>query len=151
MAEDWAKTVAKRVDGRVADEAEKAATLRKRFDEGVARFRKQVLDLAEAVNANIETGTNRVQVIVVEDGISLAAGYRRIVTLEELGVVSGIPACVGKVTLQLENRKGATEPESREIFITSAGVQTTFYHYVGKDLKIMGEADFKRLVEYFAS
>ena len=55
MAEDWGKTVAKKVEGRIAEEAERIATQRKRFEEGVERFRKQVLDLVAAVNGNIAT------------------------------------------------------------------------------------------------
>jgi hypothetical protein len=151
MAEDWAKTIAKKVEGRVAEEADKAAALKKRFEDGVERFRKQVLDLVAAVNANIATEANRIQTIVLDHGIILSSAYKRLVTFEEMGVSAGIPACVGKVVIHRENRKAATPPEPEEIYLTSAGVQTAFYHYIGKDLKIMSDVEFRQIVEYFAS
>ncbi|MBI3455920.1 MAG: hypothetical protein HY002_09060 [Candidatus Rokubacteria bacterium] len=151
MADDWARTIAKKVEGRLADEAERAATLRKRYEDGVERFRKQVLDLVAAVNAHIETEASRIHTIVLDNGLSLAAAYRRIVTVEEGGAVPGVPACVGKVIVSKEDRKAATQPEPETVFITSAGTHTAFYRYVGKDLKMMGEPELKQLVEFFAS
>jgi hypothetical protein len=151
MAEDWAKTVAKKVEGRVAEEAERVVTRRKRYEEGVERFRKLILDLVGAVNANIESGANRIQVIVLDNGLILAAAYKRIVTLEEIGPMEGVPASVGKIVASREDRKAAASPEPEEIFITSSGTQTTFYRRPGGQLKLMGDPDFKQIVEYFAS
>ena len=151
MTEEWAKTVAQKIENRPVEEAERAGTLRKRFEEGVERFRRQVLDLVAGVNEKIATEASRIQVIVLDDGIVLAAAYKRIVTMEEMGVVPGVPACVGKIVLHVEDRRATAGPEPREMFVTSAGTQTTFYHYVGKDLKICGEADFKHIVEHFAT
>lgn len=150
MAEDWAKTVAKKVELRIAEEAERVTTQRKRFEEGVERFRKQVLDLVVAVNGNIATEQSRIQTIILDNGIILAAAYKRIVTEEVIGATPGVPASVGKVAVHYENRKAAA-PELKELFITSSGAQTTFYHFIGKDLKITTDADLKALVEYFAS
>jgi hypothetical protein len=151
MAEDWAKTIAKKVEGRIAEEADKAATLRKRYEEGVQRFRKQILDLVASVNANIATEPNRIQTIVLDDGMILAAAFKRLVTVEEMGLTPGVPACVGKVVVNRENRKAATPAEPEEIYLTSAGTQTAYYHYIGKDLKIMADAEFRQIIEYFAS
>ncbi len=151
MAEEWAKTVARKVEGRIAEEAERAATQRKRFEEGVERFRQQILDLVAAVNAHIEAEASRIQVIVVEDGLSLAAGYKRVVTLERLGAEPGVPACVGKIVVQREDRKAPTPAEPEEIYITAVGTQTAFYRRAGKDLKQVLDADFRQLVEYFAT
>jgi hypothetical protein len=151
MAEDWAKTIAKKVESRIAEEADKTATLRKRFEDGVQRFRKQVLDLVASVNSNIATEPNRIQTILLDNGIVMAAAYKRMMTVEEIGVTPGVPACVGKVVIQRENRKAAAPTEPEEIYLTSAGTQTAFYHFVGKDLKIMSDAEFRQIVEYFAS
>ncbi len=151
MAEDWAKTVAKKVEGRVAEEAERIATRRKRFEEGVERFRRQLLDLVDAVNANIESDAHRIQKIVLDNGVILSAAYKRLVTVEELGAAEGVPASVGRILLHREDRKAPAPPEPEELFITSTGTQTTFYRRPAGQLKIMGEPDFKTLVEYFAS
>jgi hypothetical protein len=151
MAEDWAKTIAKKVESRIAEEADKTATLRKRFEDGIQRFRKQVLDLVASVNSNIATEPNRIQTILLDNGIVMAAAYKRMMTVEEIGVTPGVPACVGKVVIHRENRKAAAPTEPEEIYLTSAGTQTAFYHYVGKDLKIMSDAEFRQIVEYFAS
>ncbi len=151
MAEDWAKTVAKKVEGRVAEEAERITTRRKRFEDGVERFRKQMLDLVGAVNANIAVEAHRIQVIVVDNGLILAAAYKRLVTVEEIGAMEGVPASVGKIVLHREDRKAAAALEPEEVFITSSGTQTTFYRRPGGQLKIMGDPDFKQFVEYFAS
>lgn len=150
MAEDWAKTVAKKVELRIAEEAERVATQRKRFEEGVERFRKQILDLVAAVNGNVATEQSRIQTIVLDNGLILAAAYKRIVTEETIGANPKVPASAGKVAIHYENRKGAA-PEPKEFFITSSGTQTTFYHLIGEQLKIIGEADLKVLVEFFAS
>ena len=150
MAEDWGKTVAKKVEGRIAEEAERIATQRKRFEEGVERFRKQVLDLVAAVNGNIATEPHRIQTIVLDNGLILASAYKRIVTEETIGAAPKVPASVGKIAIHYENRKGAA-PEPKDLFITSSGTQTTFYHLIGEQLKIIGEADFKQIVEYFGS
>jgi hypothetical protein len=151
MAEDWAKTIAKKVESRVAEEAERIATRRKRFEEGVERFRKQVLDLVAAVNANIEAEAHRIQVIVLDNGVVLAAAYKRTVTMEEIGPTDGVPASVGRITVTREDRKAAAPPDPEDLYITSSGAQTTFYRRPGGQLKIMGDPDFKQLVEYFAS
>ena len=150
MAEDWAKIVAKKVEGRVAEEAERIATRRKRFEEGVERFRKQLLDLVGTINGNIAAEASRIQVIALDNGLILAAAYKRIVTVEEVGATEGVPASVGKIVLDREDRKAAAAPEAEEIFITSSGTQTTFYRRPAGQLKIMGEPDFKQIVEYFA-
>jgi hypothetical protein len=151
MAEEWSKVVARKVEGRVAEEAERIATRRKRFEEGVERFRKQLLDLVGVVNAHIATEANRIQVIALDNGLLLAAAYRRIVTTEEIGAVEGVPASVGKIVLEREDRKAAATPEPEEIFVTSSGTQTTFYKRPGGQLKIVGELDFKQMIEYFGS
>jgi hypothetical protein len=151
MAEEWAKVVAKKVEARVTEEAERIVTRRKRYDEGIERFRKQLLDLVGTVNANIGTEAHRIQVIVLDNGLLLAAAYKRLVTIEELGATEGVPASVGKIVLEREDRKAASPPEPEEIFITSSGAQTTFYKRLAGQLKIMGEPDFKQMVEYFAS
>ncbi|MBI4011040.1 MAG: hypothetical protein HY359_01925 [Candidatus Rokubacteria bacterium] len=151
MAEDWAKTIAKKVEARVAEEAERVVTRRKRYEEGVERFRKLILDLVAAVNANIEAQASRIQVIVLDSGIILAAAYKRIVTVEELGAVEGVPASVGKIVVSREDRKAAATPEPEDLFITSSGTQTTFYRRPGGQLKIMADPDFKQIIEYFAS
>jgi hypothetical protein len=151
MADEWSKVVAKKVEGRVAEEAERIAIRRKRFEEGVERFRKQLLDLVGQVNANIATEANRIQVIVLDNGLLLAAAYKRIVTTEEMGPTEGVPASVGKIVLEREDRKASAQPEPEEIYVTSSGAQTTFYKRSVGQLKIMGEPDFKQLVEYFGS
>ena len=151
MAEDWAKTIAKKVEARVAEEAERVVTRRKRYEEGVERFRKLILDLVAAVNANIESEANRIQVIILDSGIILAAAYKRIVTVEELGPTEGVPASVGKIGVSREDRKAAATPEPEDLFITSSGTQTTFYRRPGGQLKIMADPDFKQIIEYFAS
>jgi hypothetical protein len=151
MADDWAKATAKKVESRLAEEAERAATLRKRFDEGVERFRKQTLDLVAAINANIASEGGRIQAITLDDGIILAAAYKRIVTVERLGRVEDVPASVGRIGVMREDRKAAAPPEPEELYITSSATQTTFYRRTGGQLKIFGEAEFKQLVEYFAS
>jgi len=151
MAEEWAKVVAKKVESRVAEEAERIVTRRKRYDDGIERFRKQLLDLVGTVNANIATEAHRIQVIVLDNGLLLAAAYKRLVSVEEIGPTEGVPASVGKIVLEREDRKAATAPEPEEIFITSSGTQTTFYKRPGGQLKIMGEPDFKQMVEYFTS
>jgi hypothetical protein len=151
MAEDWAKAIAKKVEGRITEEAERAASRRKRYEEGVERFRKQLLDLVSAVNAHIEIDASRVHTVVLENGIILTAGYKRVVTVEEPGVLPDVPASVGKVTLQREDRRAATPPEPQEIYVTSAGTQTAFYHRLGKDIKQFLEPEFKQVVEFFAS
>ena len=151
MAEDWAKIVARKVEGRVTEEAERIATRRKRFEEGVERFRKQLLDLVGTVNGNIAAEASRIQVIALDNGLILAAAYKRIVTLEEVGPTEGVPASVGKIVLDREDRKATAAAEAEEVYITSSGTQTTFYRRPGGQLKIMGEPDFKQIVEYFAS
>jgi len=151
MAEEWAKVVAKKVESRVAEEAERIVTRRKRYDDGIERFRKQLLDLVGTVNANIATEAHRIQVIVLDNGLLLAAAYKRLVSVEEIGPTEGVPASVGKIVLEREDRKAATAPEPEEIFITSSGTHTTFYKRPAGQLKIMGEPDFKQMVEYFAS
>ncbi len=153
-ADDWAKTTAKKVEARIAEEAERKATERKRFDEGVERFRKQVLDLVAAVNANITAEGSRIQVISLDNGIILAAAYKRIVTVEGIGTSPGVPACVGTIEVHREDRKAAAPPEPEELYITSSGTQSTFYRRTGKetrDIKIMGDAEFKQFIEFFAS
>jgi hypothetical protein len=151
MAEEWSKVVAKKVEARLAEEAERIVTRRKRYDEGVERFRKQLLDLVGQVNANIETEAHRIQVIVLDNGLLLAAAYKRLVTSEEIGATDGVPASVGKIVLEREDRKAAAAPEPEEIYITSSGTQTTFYKRPAGQLKIMGDPDFKQMVEFFAS
>jgi hypothetical protein len=151
MAEDWAKTVAKKVESRVAEEAERIVTRRKRFEEGVERFRKLILELVGAVNANIATEAHRIQVIVLDNGFILSAAYKRLVTAEEMGAMDGVPASVGKIGIHREDRKAAVPPEAEEIYITSSGTQTTFYRRPGGQLKIMADPEFKQIVEFFAS
>jgi hypothetical protein len=151
MAEDWAKTIAKKVEGRITEEAERAATRRKRYEDGIERFRKQLLDLVTAVNANIESESSRVHKVVLENGIILTAGYKRVVTVEEPGILPDVPASVGKVTLQREDRRAAAPSEPQEIYVTQAGSQTAFYHRLGKDIKQFLEPEFKSVVEFFAS
>jgi hypothetical protein len=153
MAEEWGKAVARKVEARVAEEAERISTRRKRFDEGIERFRRQVLDLVASVNAHIESEPHRIQVIVLDNGFILAAAYKRLVTAEELGAFEGVPASVGRVTLHREDRKAAVQAEPEEVFITSSGTQTTFYRRSAgqTQIKIMGDPDFKQIVEFFAS
>ena len=150
MADDWAKATAKKVESRVAEEADRAATTRKRFDDGIERFRKQTLDLVAAINANIASEANRIQTIALDDGIILAAAYKRIVTVEKMGRVEDVPASVGRIGLHREDRKATAPPEPEELYVTSSGTQTTFYRRVGSQLKIFGEAEFKQIIEYFA-
>jgi hypothetical protein len=151
MADDWAKATAKKVETRVAEEAERAATQRKRFDEGIERFRKLILDLVTAINGNIATEANRIQTIVLDDGVILAAAYKRVVTTERMGRVDDVPASVGRIVLHREDRKAAAPAEPEELYITSTATQTTFYRRVGPQLKIVGDAEFKQIVEYFGS
>lgn len=151
MAEDWATTTAKKVETRIAEEAERIATRQKRFDEGVEKFRKTILDLVGQVNAKIASEPNRIQTVTLHNGMIFTAAYKRIVTQEVLGAIEGVPASVGKVVLHTEDRKAATPPEVGEVFITQAGTQTAFYHFVGKDMKQFLDADFKKTIEYFAS
>jgi len=151
MAEDWAKTVAKKVEGRIAEEAERMATRRKRYDDGIERFRKQLLDLVTSVNTNIGTEANRIHAIVVDNGIILVAGYKQVLTVEEPGVVTDIPGSVGKVGVQREDRKATTQPEPQEVYITQAGTQTATYYRVGKDLKQFLEPEFKQIIEFFTT
>jgi hypothetical protein len=151
MAEDWAKTVAKKVESRIGEEAERLTVRRKRYEEGVERFRRQILDLVSAVNGNIESEGSRIQVIVLEDGLILAAAYKRLMTVEQIGATEGVPASVGKVVLVREDRRAAVPAEPEDLFITSSGTQTTFYRRPGGQLKIMGEPDFKQIIEYFTS
>jgi hypothetical protein len=151
MADDWAKATAKKVESRLAEEAERAATQRKRFDEGVERFRKQTLDLVAAINANIAAEGGRIQAIVLDDGIILAAAYKRIVTVEKMGRVEDVPASVGRIGVIREDRKAAAPPEPEELYITSSATQTTFYRRTGGQLKIFGDAEFKQFIEYFAA
>ena len=151
MAEDWATTIAKKVEGRITEEADRAATRRKRYEDGIERFRKQVMDLVAAVNAKIAVEGNRIHTIVLDNGFILSAGYKRIVTTEEYGVVLEVPASVGKVQVQREDRKALTPPEPQEVYVTQAGSQVAFYHRIGKDLKQFLEPEFKQLVEYFGT
>jgi hypothetical protein len=154
MAEDWAQSTAKKIEGRIAEEAERAATLQKRYEEGIQRFRKQLLDLVMAVNAHIATDANRIHTIVLHNGIILSAAYKRIVTVEEAGAwpEEKVPACVGRVLVERENRKapGASDPD--RIFVTAAGTQTAFYQRTGQGaLKQLTDADVRALIEYFTS
>jgi hypothetical protein len=152
MAEDWAKTIAKKVAGRLGEEAERTATRKQRFDQGVERFRKQVLDLVDAVNGNIETEAGRIQRIVLDNGMILAAAYKRIVTVEEIGATEGVPASVGKIVVNREDRRASEPQELEEFFVTSSGTQITFYKRPqGGQLKIVSDLDFKQVIEYFAS
>lgn len=151
MADEWAKTIAKKVEGRLAEEGERAATLRKRFEDGVERFRKQVLDLVGAVNAHIESEASRIHTIVLDNGLSLAAAYKRIVTVEEFGAVPAVPACVGRIMVRKEDRRATNPLEPEPVFITAAGTQVAFYRHVGKDLKMFGEPELKQIVEFFAT
>jgi hypothetical protein len=73
------------------------------------------------------------------------------VTVEEMGVIEGIPASVGKILVQREDRRAGDPAEPEDLFITSSGTQTTFYKRPEAQLKIVGDADFKQIVEYFAS
>jgi hypothetical protein len=153
MAEDWAQATAKKVEGRLAEEAERAATQRKRFEEGVQRLRKQLLDLVAAVNQHIEHEQSRIHTIVLDNGLILVAAYKRIVTTEEAGVRDNVPACVGWVRVERESRKASAPVEPEEIFITAAGTQTAFYRRSLRDQRLVQfvDADFRQLVEYFAS
>jgi hypothetical protein len=155
MPEDWAQATAKKVESRITEEADRAATHRKRFDDGVQRFRKLLLDLVAAVNANIETESHRIHIIVLDNGIILSAAYKRLVTVEEQGAFPDerVPACVGRILLERENRKAIIPTEPEKLFVTAAGTQTAFYRRVGsgQDIKPVADADFKQLVEYFAS
>ena len=153
--EEWVQATAKKIEGRLAEDAERAANLRKRFDDGVERYRKQVLDLVQSVNALIPTEGNRIQVILLANGISLATGYKRIVTVEEPGAwpEERVPACVGRVAIERENRRAAEPPEPDKLFVTSSGTQVTLYQRAGREqkLEIVGEAKFREFVEYFAT
>jgi hypothetical protein len=152
MAEDWAKTIAKKVEARLSEEAERAATRKQRYDQGIERFRKQVIDLVDAVNGNIEGEVHRIQKTVLENGVILSAAYKRIVTVEDLGATEGVPASVGKIVVQREDRRAADPAEPEEFFVTSSGTQITFYKRPpGGPLKIVSDLDFKQLIEYFAS
>jgi hypothetical protein len=153
MAEEWGKTVAKKVEARVSEEAERISTRRKRFEDGLERFRRQVLDLVGSVNAHIESEPNRIQVIILDTGLILAAAYKRLVTVEELGAFEGVPASVGRITLHREDRKAAAAADPEEVFITSSGIQTTFYRRSAgqTQIKLMGDPDFKQIIEYFGS
>ncbi len=152
MPEDWAQSTAKKVQARIVEEAERAATLRKRFDDGIQRFRKQLLDLVAAVNAHVEPEANRIHITVLDNGVILAAAYKRIVTVEEAGAVPGVPACVGRIVVERENRKAGSPLDPSELFVTAAGTQSAFYQRIaGKDLKPIGDAEFRQLVEFFAS
>jgi hypothetical protein len=152
MADDWAKTIAKKVEGRLAEEAERIATRKQRYDQGVEKFRKTVLDLVDAVNGNIAAEAGRIQKIVLDNGVILAAAYKRIVTVEELGATEGVPASVGKVVVLREDRHASEPLEPDEFFLTSSATQITFYkRSQGGQLKIVSDVDFKQLVEFFAS
>jgi hypothetical protein len=151
MAEDWAQTVAKKVEVRVSEEAERAVTRKQRFDQGVERFRKQVLDLVDAVNGNIKDESHRIQRIVLENGVILSAAYKRVVTVEEIGATEGVPASVGRILIHREDRRAGDPAEPEDLYITSSGTQTTFYKRPAGQLKIMGDPDFKQIIEYFAS
>jgi hypothetical protein len=150
MAEDWATTMAKKIEARITEEADRAAMRRKRYEEGIERFRKQLLDLVAAVNGKIAAEPGRLHTIVLDNGVILSAAYKRVVTTEEPGVVVDVPASVGKIQLQREDRKG-TVHDPQEIYVTQAGTQTAFYHRVGRDLKQFLEPEFKQIVEFFAS
>lgn len=154
MAEDWAHATAKKVEGRIAEEMERAATLQKRYEDGVQRFRKLLLDLVTAVNAHITGETGRIQVTVLHNGIILSAAYKRIVTVEELGQWPDekVPACVGRIVVERENRRAMAPVEPDKIFVTAAGTQTALYQRVAQGtLKQLTDADLKGLVEYFAT
>jgi hypothetical protein len=155
MPEDWAQATAKKVESRLREETERAATHRKRFEEGVQRFRKQVLDLVAAVNGHIEAEPHRIHAIVLENGVILSAAYKRIVTVEEPGAFpeERVPACVGRILIERENRRAAASADPEKMFVTAAGAQTAFYRRVGsgQDIKPMAEGDFRQLVEYFTS
>jgi hypothetical protein len=152
MADDWAKTIAKKVEARLSEEAERTTTRRQRHEQGVERFRKQVLELVDAVNGNIEGDANRIQKIVLDNGMLLSAAYKRIVTVEELGATEGVPASVGKIVLHREDRRAAEPAEPEEFFVTSSATQITFYKRpAGGQLKIVSDLDFKQIIEYFAS
>jgi hypothetical protein len=148
---DWAKATAKKVETRIGEVAELATTRRKRHEDGVERFRKQLLELVTAVNASIEAEASRIHPIVIDNGIILTAAYKRIVTEEQFGTVADVPAAVGKIVVFREDRKAATQPEPQEVYVTQAGTQVAFYHGRGKDLKQFLDAEFKQVIEYFAS
>ena len=152
MPEDWAQATAKKVEVRIAEEAERAATLQKRYEDGVQRFRKLLLDLIAAVNTHIENEASRIHVIVLHNGVILAAAYKRIVTVEEAGAwpEEKVPACVGRILVERENRKAGQAGEPDKIFVTAAGTQTAFYQRIAQGtLKQLTDADLKGLVEYF--
>ena len=155
MPEDWAQTTAKKVEGRITEEADRAATHRKRFEEGVQRFRKLVLDLVAAVNAHIQAEQHRIHTVVLDNGLILTAAFKRIATVEEPGAFpeERVPACVGRILIEKENRREAGPAEPEKMFITAAGTQTAFYRRVGsgQDIKPAAEVDFKQLIEYFAA
>jgi len=154
MPEDWAQTTGKKIEGRIAEEIERAATLQKRYEEGIQRFRKQLLDLVASVNAHIGTEANRVHVIVLHNSLILSAAYKRIVTVEEAGQwpEEKVPACVGRILIERENRRAPAPVEADRIFVTAAGTQTAFYLRTAQGaLKQLADADFKGLVEYFAT
>jgi hypothetical protein len=152
MADDWAKTIAKKVEARIGEEAERTATRKQRYEQGIERFRKQVLELVDAVNGNIAGEGSRIQKIVLDNGMILSAAYKRIVTTEEIGATEGVPASVGKIVVNREDRKASEPQEMEEFFVTSSGTQITFYKRTqGGQLKIVSDLDFKQVVEYFAS
>jgi hypothetical protein len=151
MAEDWATTVAKKIESRIADEADRTTVRRKRYEEGVEKFRKQVLDLVAAVNGKIGVEAGRIHIILLDNGFILSAAYKRIVTTEEPGVFPDIPASVGKILLQREDRKALALSEPTEVYVTQAGTQTAFYHRTGGALKQFLDPEFKQVVEYFAT
>jgi hypothetical protein len=155
MPEDWAQVTAKKVESRISEEADRAATHRKRFDEGIQRFRKLLLDLVAAVNAHIATESHRIHTVILDNGIILTAAYKRLVTVEEPGAFPDerVPACVGRILLERENRKASATVEPDKLFVTAAGSQTAFYRRVGsaQDIKPVADADFKLIIEYFAS
>lgn len=153
MAEDWAQAVARKVESRLAEEAERAAAQRRRYEDGVQRFRRQLLELVEAVNRHIEAPEHRIHTIVLDNGLILSAAYKRIVTVEEPGVRENVPACVGVVRVERENRRTPGAVETEEIYITAAGTQTAFYRRSAREQKLVQvtETDFRHLVEYFAT
>jgi hypothetical protein len=155
MPEDWAQATAKKVESRITEEADRAATQRKRFEDGIQRFRKLVLDLVAAVNTHIAADAHRIHTIVLDNGLILSAAYKRVVTVEEPGAFPDerVPACVGRILIERENRKALAGVEPEKLFVTAAGTQTAFYRRVGsaQEIKPVADADFKLIVEYFAS
>lgn len=152
MADDWAKATAKKVEARIAEEAERTANRKQRHEQGVERFRKQVIELVDAVNGNIESEAHRIHKIVLDNGMILSAAYKRIVTTEEQGATEGVPASVGKIVLNREDRRAAEPLEMEEFFVTASATQITFYKRpAGGQLKIVSELDFKQIIEFFAT